>query len=149
MTLEQNINKISEKFYEAKSEIVSKRIELEREKLELEKERLTEKLNEWLIDNVGFEKSLSQYLEIVSNPWSLRDLWSIETKQLLIRVLFWNKIYYKKNEGVQTPHKPLIYAISNHLRGTNIRLGRTTGIEPATTRTTTLRSTNWATSAIK
>ncbi len=46
MTLEQNINKISEKFYEAKSEIVSKRIELEREKLELEKERLTEKLNE-------------------------------------------------------------------------------------------------------
>ena len=51
------------------------------------------------------------------------DLGNLEMKQLLIGVLFSDKIYYTKNEEFQTPHLPLIYNILNHCGTDNKPMG--------------------------
>ena len=139
--LENRIEKISEKYYNCQNNALSRKMENELWVLENEKELLLANVDKEFLSEVEFEKLLDQYIQIMKKPSSIWDLWSREAKQLLIRVLFWNKLYYKKNEGFQTPHKSLTYTISDHINGTDFRLGRSTGIEPAARGTTNLCST--------
>jgi len=58
-----------------------------------------------------YEKILNEAKYIISNPVSIREIEDVETKQLLIRVCFNNKIYYDKKEWLHTPEISVIYSL--------------------------------------
>ena len=120
----KKVEKISSKYYEVKNPMIAKKIEEEWWELEQEKELLETEVNSEFLSEQEFEQLYNKFVDIIENPVAIWDLWNIEMKQLLIGVLFGWKLYYKKNEGFQTPQTSLIYSIFDHISGDNNRLGR-------------------------
>ena len=48
---------------------------------------------------------------MITDPVAIRKVWSLQLKILEAWVLFGGKIYYKKNEGFQTPQISVLHAI--------------------------------------
>ena len=113
-----------------------KKMEQERWELEQEKDLLIEDIAKEHLTQNEFDSVYNDFIDIIENPLAVWDLQDVDTKQLLIGVLFGGKIYYSKKGSFQTPQKSL--------SGDNNPVGRSTRIELATTGTTNLCSTNWA-----
>lgn len=75
-------------------------------------------------------KVFNEAKTVISNPESLRDLDDVEIKQLLIRVCFNNKIYYRKNQGLHTPEISVIYLSLGELNDPKTCMVKVRGIEP-------------------
>jgi len=93
--------------------------------LEQEKELLQDDLTKEFIGKDEYESIYNDFVSIIENPLAIWDLWSVDTKQLLIGVLFGGKIYYTKKGSFQTPQKSLIYSILDHISGDNNPVGHT------------------------
>lgn len=122
--IDKQIEVEKESFSKARHQLTRERIEDSWMKLEEEKRLLQEELDNEFLSEKEFEKLYKQFVEIIEYPLAIRDLGSVEMKQLLIGVLFGGKIYYTKNEEFQTPHSSLIYSILDHISGDNYRMGR-------------------------
>lgn len=70
-----------------------------RAELEQEKEILQNKLQAKALNEREFIVLYERIKNIIEDPLSIWELWSVELKMLLVGVLFWWKLYYKKNEG--------------------------------------------------
>ena len=105
--LERSIDRLSEtenpnmKLIEKKQENWAE-LQAEKEELERQIEHITYNQDE-------MKKVFDEAKAVIANPVALWDLDDVEIKQLLIRVCFNNKIYYKKNQGLHTPEISLIY----------------------------------------
>ena len=96
-SIENKIEKIT------KPELILK-LEGERALLEEEKRMLNEKITNWRLIEDDFNKLFEKIKIILSDPVSVRKYWPLSLKRLQVRVLYGEEIFYKKNEGYQTPH---------------------------------------------
>ena len=94
-SIENKIEKLS------KPELISK-LEWEWSLLEEEKEILNKKIADWRIIEEDFNKIFEKVKNILLDPLSVRRYGPLKLKQLQVRVLYGDKIFYKKNEGFQT-----------------------------------------------
>ena len=83
--------------------------------MEQEKEIIYNELQDKALNDREFQVLYGKIKNIIQDPLSIWELWNIELKILLAGVLFWWKIYYKKNEGFQTPQINALFSILNHL----------------------------------
>gem|GEM_PF-6715690 len=79
-----------------------------------------------------FENVLRNARTILKDPLAIREMNNVEIKQLLLRVCFKNKIYYKKNQGLHTPDISLLYAPFEDFQSSNSRMVDPKGVEPLT-----------------
>lgn len=106
----------------SKPEIIA-RFEEKWSELEEEKGLLEDEIkNEWLGEK-DFNILYERVRNIIIDPVSIRELGTTELKILLVGVLFWWKLYYKKNEGFQTPQISALYRMISHLSGGEITSG--------------------------
>ena len=91
------------------------RLENKRWKLEVEKEILEEEVLNKTLNEEDFYKTYQKIKWIIEDPLSIWELWTMEMKISLIKVLFGDKIYYTKNEKYQTPHLSHLYAMFGSL----------------------------------
>jgi hypothetical protein len=91
-SIENKIEKLS------KPELISK-LEWEWSLLEEEKEILNRKIADWRIIEEDFNKIFEKVKNILLDPLSVRRYGPLKLKQLQVRVLYGDKIFYKKNEG--------------------------------------------------
>ena len=142
--IEKKVELLQSKFYMLTNQTLIKKMEQERWELEQEKDLLIEDIAKEHLTQNEFDSVYNDFIDIIENPLAVWDLQDVDTKQLLIGVLFGGKIYYSKKGSFQTPQKSLIYSILDRIGGVNNPVGRPTRIELATTGTTNLCSTNWA-----
>ncbi len=90
-------------------------VEEKRAELEEEKETLQNELQDKILNEREFVVLYERIRNIIEDPLSIWELWSVELKMLLVGVLFWWKLYYKKNEGYQTPQISALFGILDHL----------------------------------
>ncbi len=98
-------------------------IEEKRSELEQEKEIIYNELQDKALNDREFQVLYGKIKNIIQDPLSIWELWNIELKILLAGVLFWWKIYYKKNEGFQTPQINALFSILNHLNDGKVTSG--------------------------
>ncbi len=94
-SIENKIEKLS------KPELISK-LEWQWSLLEEEKEILNKKIVDWRIIEEDFNKIFEKVKNILLDPLSVRRYGPLKLKQLQVRVLYWDEIFYKKNKGLQT-----------------------------------------------
>jgi hypothetical protein len=92
-SIENKIEKLS------KPELISK-LEWEWSLLEEEKEILNKKIADWRIIEEDFNKIFEKVKNILLDPLSVRRYGPLKLKQLQVRVLYGDKIFYKKKEGI-------------------------------------------------
>lgn len=80
-----------------------------RSELNQEKSDIQEQMDSVRFTQDEFEKVYNEAKLVISNPLALWDLQDLEIKQLLIRVCFNNKIYYRKKEWLHTPETSVLY----------------------------------------
>jgi site-specific DNA recombinase len=102
---------------------VIQKIEEKRANLEQEKEILENEVTDKGLNEKDFTILYSTIKNLIEDPLSIWELWSTELKMLLVSVLFWWKLYYKKNEGYQTPHISALYRILDHLNDGKVTSG--------------------------
>ena len=98
-------------------------VEEKRALLEEEKNTLQGELQDKILNEREFVILYDRIRNIIEDPLSIWELWGVELKMLLVGVLFWWKIYYKKNEGYQTPQISALFGILDHLNGGDITSG--------------------------
>jgi hypothetical protein len=127
--VERSIDRLSEtenpniKLLEKKQEKRAK-LQTEKEELELQMENVSYNQDE-------MKKVYDEAKAVIASPVALRDFDDVEIKQLLIRVCFNNKIYYKKNQGLHTPDISLIYLTLSEFDITDNCNVEMAGLEPA------------------
>ena len=127
--MERSIDRLSEtenpniKLLEKKQEKRAK-LQTEKEELELQMENVSYNQDE-------MKKVYDEAKAVIASPVALRDFDDVEIKQLLIRVCFNNKIYYKKNQGLHTPDISLIYLTLSEFDITDNCNVEMAGLEPA------------------
>ena len=95
ISIEDKISKIS------KPELISK-LETQWSVLEEEKTILYKKIEDWRVAEDDFNQIFDKLKLILSDPLSVQRFWPTSLKQLQVRVLYGDEIFYKKNEGFQT-----------------------------------------------
>ena len=98
-------------------------VEEKRAELEQEKEILENELQDKILNQREFVVLYERIKNIIEDPLSIWELWSVELKMLLVGVLFWGKLYYTKKEGYQTPQISALFGILDHLNDGNIPSG--------------------------
>lgn len=99
------------------------KIEEKRAGLEMEQDTLKEEIKEKNLNERDFIVLYERVKNIIQDPLSIWELGSTPLKMLLVGVLFWWKIFYKKNEGFKTPQISALYAILGHLEGGEMSCG--------------------------
>ena len=94
-SIEDKINKLS------KPELIAK-LETQWSILEEEKSIIEKKIEDWRLAEDDFNKIFEKIKLILWDPISVRRYWPTSLKQLQVRVLYGDEIFYKKNEGFQT-----------------------------------------------
>ena len=89
--IERTIDNITDKILFAKKQSRWSELNQEKENLQYDMEDIRFTKEE-------FEKTYKQAKLVIKDPLSLRKLDDVEIKQLVIRVCFNDKIYYKKKE---------------------------------------------------
>ena len=112
-----------------------KSLEEKREKVENSIESLNVELEDTSTDDT-LSKYFEHTLALFENPVEIWDLGNKELRKLLINLMFDDSLIYKKNKGVWTLVSPLPMRANAMLCSKESTMGRTTGIEPATTSTT-------------
>ena len=92
-------------------------LEEKRADLNTEKEILEEEIDRKGLEEKDFENMYNRLKNIIEDPVSIWDMWTIEMKILLARVLFGENFYYTKKEGYQTPHLSALYRIISTIEG--------------------------------
>ena len=107
--IDAKINELVNKITLVNSDIVIKRLGQEIEKLENEKQLLKwEMIKKNEVSNtptVDFE----QLKEVIKSPLSIWNMWDVALKKLLINTLFWGKMTYSIEHGIQTTEFPITY----------------------------------------
>ncbi len=85
--------------------------------LNSEKEILEDELDRKGLEDRDFRIMYERLKAIIEDPSSIWSMWTTELKIMLAKVLFWEKIYYTKKEGYQTPHFSALYLIISTLEG--------------------------------
>lgn len=80
-----------------------------RAELNQKKENLEYEINNVNFNNNEFQQTYNEVKSILKDPLSVWDLADAEIRQVLIRVCFHGKIYYKKNQGLHTPEISVLY----------------------------------------
>ena len=94
-SIEDKINKLS------KPELIAK-LETQWSILEEEKSMIEKKIEDWRLAEDDFNKIFEKIKLLLWDPVSVRRYWPTSLKQLQVRVLYGDEIFYKKNEGFQT-----------------------------------------------
>ena len=109
-TIENKMDDLIDKIAESNSSLVTQKLEERIEELEKEKDLLMweiAKKESW--ENDSFAE-FEQLRDIIKSPYTIRNMWDIELKKLLINVLFWWTMTYSREHSTQTKEIPLIYA---------------------------------------
>ena len=109
-TIEKKMDDLIDKIAESNSALVTKKLEEKIEELEHEKSKLQKEMlkkESWENDSYAEFEELK---EIIKSPYTIRNMWDIELKKLLINVLFWWTMTYSREHSTQTKEIPLIYA---------------------------------------
>ncbi len=106
----------------SKPDMIQK-LEEKRSDLESEKEILEKEINDKKLSEKEFEKLYIRIKDIVENPSSVWEMWTLWMKIWLVKVLFGEKIYYTKKEKYQTPHLSALYSILDHLNDGKVTSG--------------------------
>lgn len=147
--INKEIDEIIYKVSKLSNELILNRLEERLTILQKQKQEIEYTLNHKEQNELNYDDLFKQATIIFKNPLAIWELWDLEIKQMLIMVLYNNEIYYKKNEGLRTPHISVLFKSLSGLCIKNSHMGRSTGFEPATTSATNWGSTNWATTATK
>ena len=107
--IEEEIIKIERMLDRITNNVLFEKKQQRRAELIQQKEDLEYEINNTNFIKSEFEKTYNEAKIVIKNPLALRDLEDVEIKQLLIRVCFNNKIYYKKNQGLHTPEISVLY----------------------------------------
>ncbi len=121
--IEQEIEKISDTIWKLSKVELIQSMEEKRTQLEEEKEALKNQLQDKVLNDKEFILLYEKVKNIIKDPISIRELWPVELKKLLLWVLFGSKIYYKKNEKFQTPHLSSLYLMFEHLNDAKVSSG--------------------------
>ena len=105
-----------------RTEMIQK-IEVKRSVLEMEQDILKEEIKEKTLNEEDFIVLYGRIKNIIQDPLSIWELGSTELKMLLVGVLFWWKIFFKKNEGFKTPQISALYAILSHIDSGKMSFG--------------------------
>ena len=100
--IERTIDNITDKILFAKKQSRWSELNQEKENLQYDMEDIRFTKEE-------FEKTYKQAKLVIKDPLSLRKLDDVEIKQLVIRVCFNDKIYYKKKEWLHTPETSVLH----------------------------------------
>lgn len=121
--IDQEISSIENKIEKlTKIELIQK-LEIQRALLEEEKENLYSEIQENSINENDFLLLYDKVRVIIETPLTIRELGNANLKLLQAWVLFWEKIYYTKNEGFQTLQISALHNILDHLNDGNISSG--------------------------
>ena len=63
--------------------------------------KLEHEINELITNRTVYEPH-DEIIKIFKNPLYIRQNYDTDIKQLLLKVLFWDDLYYQKNEGLRT-----------------------------------------------
>lgn len=107
--IEEEMIKIERMLDRITNNVLFEKKQQRRADLSQQKEDLEYEINNENFIKSEFEKTYNEAKIIIKNPLALRDLEDVEIKQLLIRVCFGGKIYYKKNQGLHTPEISVLY----------------------------------------
>lgn len=87
------------------------KLETERWALEAEKENVRDQINKQTNTKDKMKGLLAKTIALVNNPKSLRQKWSSTMRQLLIKVRFWDHLYYTKEDGLRTTENAVLYSL--------------------------------------
>ena len=87
------------------------KLEIERWSLESEKARISEALENKSSSEEKHQRLLKTVLELFRRPKELRKNGSSYIRQLLIKVRFWDHLYYTKEDWLQTTENALLYQL--------------------------------------
>lgn len=102
LKIESNIDNITDK-------VLFERKQQRRADLNQQKDNLEYEIEDIRFTKDEFEKTYNEAKIVITDPLSLWNLDDIEIKQLVIRVCFNNKIYYRKKECLHTPEISVLY----------------------------------------
>ena len=108
--IEANLTNLVNKIAIINSDVVIKKLEEEIETLETKKSLLKwELLKKMEVSDTPIFK-FEQLRNVIKSPLSIRNIWDIALRKLLINVLFWGKMTYSIEHSIQTSEIPLVYA---------------------------------------
>jgi len=122
--IEKEINSFSATISKLENITIIQRLEEKRGELEAEKDLLEEEIKDKALNEKDFERLYIRIKNIIEDPVSIWEMWSLEMKIGLVKVLFGEKFYYTKKEKYQTPHLSALYGILSHLNGGNVSSGK-------------------------
>lgn len=107
--IDMKIEWLKNRFDSLSNERLKKQTENEWAELESEKEHLNRIQDNSTVWENDIKIIFDRVKTILTDPVAIWRLWSLELKHLQAKVYFWDKIYYKKNEGFLTPHLSALY----------------------------------------
>ena len=102
--IDREILSISDKIWKLNNQKIIAKLESDWANLADKKDELEMKLKENSISSAEYPLLYDRVRTMLISPITIWKHWSVKLIQLHASVLFWWKIYYKKNEGFRTPH---------------------------------------------
>lgn len=113
--INKEIDEIIDKVSKLSNELILNRLEEKLTILQQQKQEIQHTLDHKEQNELNYDDLFKQATIIFKNPLAIWELWDLEIKQMLIAVLYNNEIYYKKNEGLRTPHISVFLQYFKHI----------------------------------
>jgi len=123
------MGKIENKVLSVSNEGLIKKLEEEWSILETLQKEIKKKIENYKNEKIDFEKIISQAEFLFTHPEEMRKKSNFEIRQLLFRVWFGGVLYYKKNQGYQTPETTGLFYLFSSLWATNSHVIRQGGTD--------------------
>ncbi len=103
-SIEREIQLTSDKIWKVSDPRIITKLEAQRWELEDKKEQLEQQIEWYKLSKSDANIIADRVKTMFIDPVIIRNHFPVSVKRLQAWVLFWWKIFYKKNEGFQTPH---------------------------------------------
>ena len=132
---------LADKIEKSSSNVLFKVLEKKLVDLEARKEKLEEALAKSKRQRADFGTAFEQARSLIQNPLQTWNDGDIETKRLVVRLVFTKPLCYERGIGYGTTELALPYLISARIAENNTSLVDPTGIGPVTSSMPWMRST--------
>lgn len=140
-TLAKESENLADKIEQSTSTVLFKALEKKLVDLEARKEKLEEAFAKSKRQRADFGTAFEQARSLIQNPLQTWNAGDIETKRLVVRLVFTKPLCYERGIGYGTTELALPYLISARIAENNTSLVDPSGIEPLTSSVQTRRST--------
>lgn len=121
--IKEEIESTSDKIWKLTNPKLISELEKHRWELEDEKERLEQKITDYKLSLKDTNIIIDRIKTMLTDPVNIWKHFPVAVKRLHAWILFWWKLFYKKNEGFRTPHSSRLELTYNHMWTLNSPFG--------------------------